>query len=370
MISKRGMVFYISLLMLVFTLSSISKAEAKTSEGGVEPNCPVIIEDQDCNCSEGVKLSITIYFRGIDESNPSEDKFRDLIAAQDTNGATLESKCCKHLYWSASYNSDKDVRENGRMLAQEINKLIEGNNNGIKSVNIHLIGFSTGGLVAIEAASNIPSQISSPSRNWCGNKLSDNIPIEIDIVTIATPYGGFGNFGPQFAEGLCRLPIGKQIVGLFGGSVLACSVGHQDYGGHPPPTNLCKFTALVTERGENGDNTAGGEKHYPDSKILGEGWNPNVVSIGKVNHSEAVLKAWENHQNLFTPKCSCFLEEDTVEPKSKSQISIITKECLSNLGVEDKVIIASEFSPVNIFVAITLSVIILFSIRKNVRAKK
>ncbi len=248
-------------------------------------------------CEEGVKLSISVYFRGIDKLNSNEDRFRNLLR-QERDTANFNNNCCGNIFLAPEYDQDKDIKENARIVADSINqivkvyKIIGSPKEGIKSVNVHLIGFSTGGLVAIETANNI--------------NISSEIESQIDIVTIATPYGGFGSYGPQFAEALCRLPIVDKIVGVFGGDVLSCSVGHQDYGGVSVPKNLCSFTALVTEReGDSGDTIAGGTKHRPDPNQLGEGWNPSVISIGEVNHTEAVLEAWKSNQHLFSPSCGC-----------------------------------------------------------------
>ena len=370
--------FVFTLFILLVPLFSLNEVSAKVFEEVLgPPQCPIVSENQ-CACEKGIQLSVTVYFRGIDKFNSNEDEFRRLLR-QERDTANINQNCCKNIFLTPEYDHNKDIKENGQIISKRINQIIGDVTEGIKSVNIHLVGFSTGGLIAIETANNLNLEIESQDRMWCNTKLPNNIPIEIDIVTIATPYGGggnsLGNWGPKIGEGVCR------VIGID--QVLSCSVGSQDYGGISAPPNLCGFTALVTER--IGDTTAGGPKHIPDPNHLGEGWNPDIISIGEINHSEAVLEARRSNQYLFNPNCGCNTQNSKYQEvlqktenfeiqQSSIQISPNSGECIypksgdikAPILERDNTIAAPEFSIFTIVITLLITFLIITVIRRDV----
>ncbi len=259
-------------------------------------NCPINVEEASCACENGNSLSFTVFFRGFGELNEAEQSFRNFLGEKKNS---INSDCCTSFVLpDFDYSYTKDILENAKSIAYNINsmnKIITSEREDITSINIHLIGFSTGGLVAIETANLVMQELPAPNRESCGKKLPDSIPVKIDLVTIATPYKG------DFGGGV--LPkIGKKFCKTLGvGGVLGCSVGSKDYGGKAAPENLCSFTALVTDKAS--DDTAGG--HLPDAEHVGADWNIIVESLENAGHNDAVSKALEARPELFSLGCEC-----------------------------------------------------------------
>ncbi|MBI5065314.1 hypothetical protein HZA97_03680 [Candidatus Woesearchaeota archaeon] len=259
-------------------------------------DCPINVKETSCNCGNGNSLSFTVFFRGFGELNEAERNFRNFLGERENS---VSSTCCTSIVLpDFDYSYTKDIRENAKSIAYNINNvntIITTGRDDITSINLHLIGFSTGGLVAIETANLINQELPAPNRESCGKKLPDSIPVKIDLVTIATPYEGDfgGGMFPKIGEKFCK------TLGI--GGVLGCSVGSKDYGGKTAPKNLCSFTALVTDK--TSDDTAGG--HLPDIEKIGEDWHPVVEHLENVGHNDAVLKALETRPELFNLGCEC-----------------------------------------------------------------
>lgn len=148
---------------------------------------------------------------------------------------------------------------------------------GLLGINFHLIGFSAGGQVALNAASYLwPGYFRQP-QEWCGLPAAvfpNPVPSEVDVITIATPLGSSEN---------ALVYALSEVAGFFASlwtwaagqfvpeSVFNHSIGEDDYG-DPVPGNLCRYIGIVTD--SDFDSSWGAEEDPCDDPYRLGDWQP------------------------------------------------------------------------------------------------
>ncbi len=227
----------------------------------------------DCRaCPGGATLSVTVFFRGLG----SVRGFADLLLGQNLApsreeahfpqrivaklGATERDPCCRHEIVTVDHDPKLSIRRNATLAARAIRDGLLARGTGypwLNKIHLHLIGFSAGGLLALEVARKMSTAPVRTAPMWCNLGKTALAPVEMDLVTIATPFdveydGGFFDFLGLFTE-----------LGFFG------SIAASAYGG-PPPTTLCAFTAFVSSK-VLGDETSGADRDPKEDEQL-PGW--------------------------------------------------------------------------------------------------
>ncbi len=258
-----------------------------------------------CNpCYTGWDLSITIYFRGLGDKGKdgkvfAAEKIVFLGVLASKAKTVTANECCRKMLFAVNYDHTKTARQNADHVIAYFNNYFANiisnpdfKLTGLRKIFFHLIGYSAGGIVAINTAESLPCHYDALGRVWCGRRMPDQIPVSIDIMTIASPLN-LGSPGAGAGTGFCKFFGSKNTLG--------CSIGKSDCGGQPPEC-LCNFTAIVTD--PQSDTTPGGGKDpQKDSRL--EGWNPQSENSPGVNHLGVLNKALQTQGEQLKPKCGC-----------------------------------------------------------------
>ena len=280
------------------------------------------------DCPEGAGLSVTVFFPGlgddvvdgrftyVPESQIVLDGFRhwlgrriDPTAPRPAHeAAPVVPACCMQMLQTVEHDPYRSVIENAEDVAVELLAIVARaagriRLSWIREVCFHLVGFSAGGLVALDTAKIVSERLVAQhgrcakprpaGQTWCGRPAPPEVSVGIDVVTIASPYDGAPFVPEVFAE-----------LGLLFGfdeSRFRDSVGAQDYGGGPRPACLRRFVALVTEKGA--DDAAGGQ--LPGDQV--EGWGFETYDLPGVSHLLALTRVRQVEQiaRLIDQGCGC-----------------------------------------------------------------
>ena len=270
-------------------------------------------------CPRGAGLSLTVLFFGVGERSflsktvrysRRESRFPSALAAALVRGP---HDCCRTELLLVKHDAASTIGENAAAAAARIDAIIKRavkRYDWLLKINLHIVGFSAGGLLALDTASRIDVSTRVRTKQWCGNEMPREVPVEMDLVTMATPFN-------------LSITIASTIVtGLPW--TYESSVGASEYRA-PAPDKVCSFTALVSSA-RHGDETAGADRDPsadPRLNALLSGLNPTKKRIVKlrdtyrpndpddakdpqhVSHLEVLEKSLADFPWALVPRCSC-----------------------------------------------------------------
>jgi hypothetical protein len=278
------------------------------------------------DCPDGAGLSLTIFFPGlgddvvdheftyVPESQAAMAKLQrrlgeriDPTARKPGVAGPAAPPCCLQLLFAVELDPRRTVTENAQDVATELLGIVErsarsSSSSWIREICFHLIGFSAGGLVAIDTAKVASERLVArqgrcawpreAGQTWCDRPAPSEIRVGFDVVTIATPYDGFVlEFLPE---------LGLLFSCLAPDSRFFNSVGARDYGGGAKPACLRRFTAFVTR--EEDDDDAGGQ--LPGDQV--EGWGATTTGVPGFSHLESLKGVMEERfARLIDLGCGC-----------------------------------------------------------------
>jgi hypothetical protein len=260
----------------------------------------------DCEqCPCGAELSITVLFPGAG----TVDGGRIVYSAQETAFEQAledrispdESACCPKILLVAGYDPAERARANAAQIAAILDALLAAEavtNDWVTKIWVHLVGFSAGGIVAVQTASRVGCgpRAARPGRSWCGRPMEPAVPVELDVVTMATPFD-FPDFVSFFAS------VGTFLADLVDSdSTFEWSIGTNDYGGRRPSC-LCRFTAFVSSG--DYDDTSGADSP-PDDRL--GAWNAvkfDVPSGPGLTHVGVPARVLADHPGTLDGRCGC-----------------------------------------------------------------
>ncbi|MGK0190727.1 MAG: hypothetical protein ACI9R3_006557 [Verrucomicrobiales bacterium] len=255
------------------------------------------------------RISLTQYFKGIDEIQASEMMLPDGIA-----GVAQTDPCCRFVVRDTySQDNDRDIRENARFAADAMEvqiRTLAASFPHPSTINVHLIGFSAGGLTSMETSRILAERLRGFAFPCA--------VVQIDLITIDTPY----QFGNAF------LRFFADIFGELVGSRFFASVGSANYGEKgrvrdedgdwvmdyiAPRVRLCKYIAFWSEEFEGLVDEDGGPRAGEDI-VDDPRMKPWDIELRKlrdelngeeINHGEYPEYIWKTFPSLVSPKCEC-----------------------------------------------------------------
>ncbi len=288
------------------------------------------------DCAKGACLSLTVFFRGLGRQigpvirySAEESNFPRQLTARLLEG---EQKCCRKELMIAGYDPELNIPRNASALAAMIRANLA--NKGqvypwLTKINLHLVGFSAGGLLALEVARTLDISPVISAAMWCDLPKNPSVAIEMDLVTIATPFDleidlGFADFWAWVRE-------------YFGdGAGFFTSVGASEYGGDGPPATLCAFTAFVSSE-KHGDDSPGADQDPREDEQL-PGWFDDNSAIpakaviplkdewplpddeddeddpNHVSHTAVLPKVLDTFGSVLAPGCACLVPPTPSSP--------------------------------------------------------
>lgn len=124
--------------------------------------------------------------------------------------------------------------------------------------------------------------------------------MEIDVVTMATPFNIGGQLSPLVS---ILASIGSFFTSLVNSSLtFQCSIGENDYGGDAPGC-LCRYISFVSD--PMSDESPGGGK-APDGRL--RDWNPSAKYIGNipgVGHTGVPAHVLSTEPGTLDAGCQC-----------------------------------------------------------------
>lgn len=303
-----------------------------------------------CPPPDGGAIAILVFLPGVgaDVQNGrftytmNEDMFVSRFTARIGGDSTA---CCRKHLLTASYDPRQTARENASRLAGIINGLVNLEavaNPWVTRIHVHLVGFSAGGVVATQIASALdcsvrfgnvapPNQYTfpgfdtlphpeelPPARWWCGQSLALEIPVDVDVVTMATPFNIGGFFSPVVSFGATIGTFFAGIIDSITGSIAALadthltfrsSIGKNDYGGAPPAC-LCNFVSFVSSSVY--DDSSGADKDPTQDSRLND-WSVKKVNVAlgtdfglpNLSHTSVPLHVMSNAADTIDAGCNC-----------------------------------------------------------------
>ena len=267
------------------------------------------------DCPDGAGLSLTVFFPGLGDDVVDHEFTYDAASQEAQAGfqrrlgeridptarppgaaGPAAPPCCLQLLFAVELDPRRTVNENAQDVAKELLGIVERAvrppSSWIREICFHLIGFSAGGLVAIDTAKVASERLIArqgrcawprePGQMWCGRPAPPEVRVGFDVVTIASPYDGFVlEFLPE---------LGLLFSCLAPDSRFFNSVGARDYGGGAKPACLRRFTAFVTAA--DADDEAGGQQ--PGDGVAG--WGAEPVDVPGTSHLIALLRV---HQDQY-----------------------------------------------------------------------
>lgn len=309
--------------------SSVSVAARNQSY----PNC------DDCPAPDAAAVAILVFFPGVGSDvqggrftyTAAETAFVDDLKDRIGNDTTA---CCRKTLLTASYDPHQSAAQNASRLAAIIDGLVdlEAMNDWVTRIHIHLIGFSAGGIVATQTAAALdcsvrygrvarPNQYTypgwdtlpdaeelPPARWWCGHgdQLALEIPVHVDVVTMATPFKIGGALSPLLSF---FAPIGTFFAHVLDillpfNLTFRASLGENDYGG-AAPSCLCNFVSFVTS-GAYDEEWGADKDPTQDSRL--DAWGPKAVplpAVPELTHTGVPAEVLRTAPSTLDAGCNC-----------------------------------------------------------------
>jgi pimeloyl-ACP methyl ester carboxylesterase len=199
------------------------------------------------------------------------------------------------------YDPRERASANAEQIAAELELLLAAeavSNDWVRKIWLHLVGFSAGGIVAVQTASRLRCEprLARPLRSWCGVPLEPVVPVEMDVVTMATPF----DF-PWYVSALAT--IGTALANALGLAVtFEWSIATNDYGGDRPSC-LCSFTAFISS--DDYDDSSGADSP-PDDRL--DSWNAKEIDVPEapgLTHVGVPAKVLAGHPGKLDGRCAC-----------------------------------------------------------------
>jgi hypothetical protein len=279
--------------------------------GSLEPSCQ--------NCPNGAALALTVLFYGAGERGfliavvrySREESMFPRALAEALVRAPHE--CCRVQMLIVQHDPTATIGENAEAVAARIDRAVEEAVAGspwLTKVHLHLVGFSAGGLLALDTAALVDLRARVRVAAWCGRKMPREVPVEMDLVTIACPFGLAYPFSGTLVSGLPW--------------TYESSVGAGDYRA-PAAGRLCSFTALVSSA-RHGDESPGADRDPGSDPILDpllDGLDPTKKRIvllretytpadpddpsdpERVTHVQLLERALGDFPWALLPRCAC-----------------------------------------------------------------
>lgn len=299
--------------------------EARNSE---EPTCA------NCPAPDGAGIAIIVFFPGAGTvSNEtitySQDELQ-FVEDMKTKIQNDASKCCRKLFVVAEYDPRLKAATNASRIANMIDGLVDLeaiSNFWVTRIHVHLVGFSAGGIVATQTAARmrcdvrhghkaVPNQITfagwdqlpnaeelaeQEARWWCGqgDQLAVEVPVHIDVVTMATPFNLGGRLSPLVS---IFASIGTFFTSLVNSDLtFLWSIAENDYGGDAPAC-LCGYTSFVSD--PRFDDSPGGGK-FPDDRL--DDWNTrrNSLVTPGIAHTAVPGHVLDRYPAFLNAGCQC-----------------------------------------------------------------
>lgn len=305
--------------------------------------------EPDCErCSTGAGVAVTLFIPGLcDDADDQgrcvyrttnlsefETAFADGVSSWSSISGDAENKstfCCQKIFCAAELDPCMTARENADALRSQLLDLFEdlSRKEWVDFIHLHVLGFSAGGIIAVNLISGMPCSIDRPDSVWpCPGMLPGPITIQIDLVTMATPFGRPGLLElpliRPFFDSLARwiltpilIRIGRRgcLRGWHNRMPLLHSLFQNDYEDLMPKrvdgrSCVCRFVAFVSSS-EHGDSDGGDRNPAEDARL--EAWKPEVVLLRdgwsgrEVSHTEVPkeLHRDENYRRVLDPGCAC-----------------------------------------------------------------
>jgi len=222
-------------------------------------------------------------------------------------------ECCRTELLLVKHDPSATIGENAQEVAKRIDRAMRkalNQDDWLLKINLHLVGFSAGGLLAVDTASRVDVSTRVRDKRWCGNEMPREVPVEMDLVTMATPYNLSWTIASTIVSGLPW--------------TYESSVGASEYRA-PAADRLCSFTALVSSA-SHGDESPGADRDPADDPRMSSllsGLNPthkriehlsqhyhpadpgNTKDSQHVSHLQVLDKALSDFSWALLPRCAC-----------------------------------------------------------------
>jgi hypothetical protein len=196
-------------------------------------------------------LSTTVHY------SPEEQAFPPALAAALTRAP---HECCRVELLVVAHDPTATLAENAAAVAEALDRKIDEAVQGspwLTQVNLHLVGFSAGGLLALDVASRVRVAARVRTAAWCRHDMAREVPVEMDLVTLAAPFDLSIPFAGTVASGLPW--------------TYESSVGASEYVA-PAAERLCSFTAFVSSK-RHGDKSRAADRDPREDARLHTLWN-------------------------------------------------------------------------------------------------
>ena len=260
-------------------------------------------------CGGRRDVVITFFFPGVDatsfeEISKAEAEFI-VRTGRNSDAEELRVPCCDQFFYWVTYDAWSTATSNAKKISKtvkdKLDKVLGGKGcTDPETITITFIGFSAGGLIAVDTLNRLDTLVGGGSsgceckdgeRQCPGNTCAGNTKVKIKykLITIASPWEGTPATPSPF---------------LPGPFVLGWSIGSSSYDpGEKPPCGLCEMKFYVPG---SGDDSIGGKDPLGDSQFS-DAWKDeirnNISNLSdQTTHTGAIAAAFPwGH----TPKCNC-----------------------------------------------------------------